>query len=105
MLTVPTQPLPYQTFQVTLGGQACTISLQQYAYGLFLTLSVGGVAIISNVICENLNRLVRDAYLGFVGDLAFLDTQGLGADPAYIGLGSRWVLLYFAPADLPGGEG
>ena len=54
------------------------------------------------MLCENLNVIVRDAYLGFIGDLAFYDTQGDTA-PVYTGLGSRYVLEYFAPSELPAG--
>jgi len=60
---------------------------------------VGGTTIISGVICENLNRIVRDAYLGFSGDFAWYDTQGT-SDPVYTGIGTRFVLLYLTPDDL-----
>jgi hypothetical protein len=39
---------------------------------------------------------VRDEYLGFIGDLAFFDTQGM-TDPDWTGLGSRYILGYFFP--------
>ena len=99
MQIIPTQALPSQTLQVQLGNQACTLSVFQFTYGLFATLLVGTAEIVVSAICQNGNRLVRDAYLGFAGDLAFVDTQG-ASDPVYTGLGSRWQLLYFAPADL-----
>ena len=57
---------------------------------------------IGGVIAGNLNVIVRSAYLGFVGDLAFIDTQG-SDDPVYTGLGARWILTYFAPSELPAG--
>ncbi len=53
----------------------------------------------ASAICENGNRLVRDAYLGFSGDLAVVDTQG-ASDPVYTGLGTRYQMVYLAPADL-----
>jgi hypothetical protein len=99
MQTIPLQALPNQTMQVQLGTQNCTLSVFQFAYGLFATLLVGATGIVVSAPCQNGNRLVRDAYLGFSGDLAFVDTQG-SADPVYTGLGTRWQLLYFAPADL-----
>jgi len=104
MLVVPLQPVASQTLQCQLGGQACTIEVAQNAFGLFTTLFVGSSLIISNVLSQNLNRIVRSLYLGFVGDLAFVDTEGTD-DPSYTGLGSRWQLLYLAPTDLPAGEG
>ncbi len=99
MQIIPTQALANQTLQVQLGNQACTVTIFQFAYGLFLTLLVGTQNIVVSQPCQNGNRLVRDAYLGFAGDLAVVDTQG-AADPVYTGLGTRWQLLYFAPADL-----
>lgn len=98
MQIVPTQPVANQSIQVQLDGQACTIYLQQLAYGLFIDLYVNNTLIIAGVICENLNRIVRNAYLGFLGDLAFCDTQGRD-DPVYTSLGSRWVLLYLTEAE------
>lgn len=103
MQIVPLSAQPNQTLQVQLNGQACTIDIIQMAYGLFLTLMVGDVPIIYNVICENRNRIVRSAYLGFSGDLCFFDTQG-NTDPIYTGLGdasARYQLVYLEPSELP----
>jgi hypothetical protein len=99
MQIVPLQPLPNQTMQVQLGNQACTIGIFQYAYGLFLSLSIGGQAIVSGQICENLVLMVREKYLGFSGDLTIIDTQG-SDDPNYTQLGSRFQLIWLEPADL-----
>ena len=81
-----------------LGGQSCNISVYQERYGLYLDLYVNGTFLLGGVICENLNRLVRSAYLGFTGDLTFYDTQGTD-DPHCTGLGGRFVLLYLEPGD------
>jgi hypothetical protein len=99
MLVVPLQALPNITLQCQLNEQACTISIQQYPAGLFLTLYVGGNLIIASVLCENLVKIVRDTYLGFVGDLVFVDTQGTG-DPVYTGLGTRYQLVYLTPSEV-----
>ena len=104
MLVVPIQALPNQQLQVQLGSQACTIELTQGGYCLFMNLYVSGTLIVAGAFCQNLNRIVRDLYLGFVGDICFIDTQGT-TDPVFTGLGSRYQLLYLAPADLPSGEG
>jgi hypothetical protein len=42
---------------------------------------------------------VRSAYLGFVGDLCFFDTQGT-EDPTSPGLGTRYLFVYLEAADL-----
>lgn len=104
---VPLQTIPNQTLQIQLEGQACTIDVFQYAYGLFFTLYVADTLIIASVLCQNLNRLVRDLYLGFSGDFVFFDTQGT-SDPVFGGLGgdtARFQLVYLLPSDLPAGEG
>jgi hypothetical protein len=63
---------------------------------------VNNVLILAGVICQNVNRIIRDAYFGFLGDFTFFDTQGgvTGSDPSYPGLGTRYVLLYLEVADL-----
>lgn len=99
MQIIPTKPIPNQTFNVTVGGQNCTLHIYQKAFGLFMDVSVANELIIGGVICENLNRIVRSAYLGFIGDFVFIDNQG-SSDPVYTGLGSRYSLAYVTPADI-----
>lgn len=99
MQVVPTQSLPNQSLQVQLANQACTLNVYQFRYGLFMDVYVGTTLIIGGVICENLNRIVRSTYLGFIGDFTFFDTLGTD-DPVYTGLGSRFVLIYLEASDL-----
>ena len=99
MQIVPIQSVPSQTLSVSLSGQTCRINVYQKSTGVFLDLYVNDVLIIGGVICENKNRIVRSLYLGFIGDLAFFDTQGTD-DPDYTGLGTRWLFLYLLPADI-----
>lgn len=99
MMDIPVNPVPAQQLNVTLNGQNCTIKVYQKSTGMFLDLYVSNALIIGGVICQSANRIVRSSYLGFLGDLAFFDTQG-DEDPIYTGLGSRWVLNYLEPADL-----
>jgi hypothetical protein len=90
---VPLQAIPNQTLQVQLAGQATTLNVYQTAYGLFVDVYLGTSLIIGGVIAENLNRIIRSLYLGYLGDFVFEDTQGT-QDPVYTGLGSRYVLRY-----------
>lgn len=99
MQVVPLVAVPSQKLQALLGGQVCQISVYQKSTGLFIDLYVNDVLIIGGVICQNDNRIVRSVYLGFIGDLAFTDTQG-SDDPDYTGLGTRWQLCYIEAADL-----
>jgi hypothetical protein len=91
--TLPVQPLPSQTFNATLGTQSCQVTLQQLATGLFISLVVNGAQVLSGYYCNDRVGLVRRAYLGFVGWLYFVDTQGT-QDPSYEGLGTRYILVY-----------
>lgn len=96
---VPTQPVPRQNLQCQLNGQAVTLDIYQLAYGLFIDVYVQDTLIIAGVICENLNRIVRSAYLGFIGDFVFVDTV-TATDPSYLELGTQHFLMYLDPADL-----
>lgn len=102
MMVIPLQAIASQVVNVPLVSQATRLNIYQKRTGLYIDVSVGGVSIVSGVIAQNANRIVRDAYLGFIGDLAFYDTQGL-EDPYYTGLGdsgARWFLAYLEVADL-----
>jgi hypothetical protein len=91
--TIPLTPVASQTFTVLLGNQNCKINIYQLSTGLFFDLNVGGNDIVNSMICLNLVGLVRETYLGFKGQLAFVDTKG-NDDPVYTGLGSRFQLVY-----------
>jgi hypothetical protein len=101
---IPLQALPSQSPEVQLGNQICQINVYQKLGAMYLDLYVNNALIIGGVICQNLNRIVRDLYLGFVGDVCFIDNQG-DTDPVYTGLGTRYSLLYLTPSDLPPGVG
>jgi hypothetical protein len=104
MQIVPLNANPNQTLTIGLNNQSCQIDVYQTPDALFLDLSVNNQMIIGGVICQNLNRIVRDLYLGFQGDLGFVDTQGV-SDPDYTGLGTRFQLIYLSPSDLQPGVG
>ena len=115
MQLIPIQDLLTQQVRVTVGSQNCLLNLYQLDNStvaandttevlplqvLYIDVYIGSTLIIGGVVCQNLNRTVRDAYLGLVGDFVFNDTQGAD-DPTSPGLGSRYQLIYLAPADLP----
>lgn len=105
MLIVPLQPVPSQLVNVTLNEQACQISVRQLGTGLFVDLYINDALVIGGVIAETSNVIVRSAYLGFSGDLAFIDVQPtpVPTDPFYSGIGTRFFLSYLAPSELPPG--
>jgi len=99
-LFVPLVAIPNQFLTVALGGQVVQLRVYQRTTGLFIDVSVSNVRIIGGVLCLDRNRIVRDAYLGFQGDFAFVDQQGT-QQPDYTGLGSRYLLVWYAPGELP----
>lgn len=99
-LIIPTQPLPAQVLEVLLETQAATIEIRQLSTGLYLNLLVSNVEIVGFVVCRNFDRIVRNRYLGFQGDLIFMDNTGQGRDPFYTGLGTDFSLVYIEASEL-----
>lgn len=93
MLQIPLQPVPSQQLQVVLGGQNCQIAVYLKGQHLYVDVNSNGVDISIAVIARDVIPLVPTAYLGFVGNLIFTDTQG-SSDPTFDGLGSRYQLVY-----------
>lgn len=99
MLYITVSDVPFQTINATLASQACTINLYQRRTGFYCDLYVNNSLVIGGVACHHLNKIVRDSYLGFTGDLTWQDTQGTD-DPTSPGLGSRWLFIYLETSDL-----
>lgn len=99
MLQVPITATPSQTLNVTLGGQNCQIAIRQNSTGVYLDLSVANAPVLQSALCLDRVKLVRHKYLGFIGSLAFVDTQGK-TDPDYSGFGARYQLVYVEASDL-----
>jgi predicted lipoprotein len=93
--TIPVQPVPSQTLNVTLSGQAVTLNIQSRSGVLYMDVISNGAAVLYGVACRNNSFVVINSYFGFIGDFQFQDTQGTD-DPVYGGLGGRYVLVYFA---------
>ena len=104
MLAIPLLAVPSQILNVSLANQAVQLAVYQKLSGLYMDVYVNNSLIIGGVICENINRIVRSVYLGFIGDLLFYDNQG-SEDPVYTGLGNRFSLIYLETTDLPNGVG
>lgn len=96
---IPVAAVPNQIEAVPLDGQSVIIQLNQRSSGLYMSVYMNGATIVLNVLCENENRIVRNAYLGFPGDFFFTDQQG-SDDPYYTGLGDRFQLIYIEEAEI-----
>jgi hypothetical protein len=99
MKTIPISATPSQKLSSVLGGQNCQLKVYQKTTGLYVDVYVNNAPIVQGAIARDRVRIVRHAYLGFVGDLAFVDTQGT-SDPISTGLGSRYSLIYLEASDL-----
>lgn len=99
MQIIPLQAVPNQSVKAQLSNQPCKIVIRQTLYGVFLDLYVNEVLLVAGAICQDRNRLVRSAYIGFAGDLMFEDLQGT-EDPTADGLGSRFQLVYLDASEL-----
>lgn len=91
--TIPLQSIPSQILSIQLANLPVKIQVYQKRTGLYLDLYVNDAPIVTGAICRDRVWIVREAYRGFVGDLAFIDTQG-ASDPEYSGLGSRYQLVW-----------
>ena len=106
MEVVPLNPVPSQTLTVILDTQQVQLTVRTMADGnLYMDIQSNGQEVVGYVLCQNLNRIVRDTYLGLEGDFMFIDNFGLGTDPVYTLLGTRYSLLYLSPFDLAPGIG
>jgi len=99
MRQIPLRAVPSQACSVVLGGQNCQVSVYQKSTGVFLDLLVNHAPVAMAVLCHDRVWLIRESYSGFIGDLAFIDTQGRD-DPDYTGFGGRFQLMYREEADL-----
>lgn len=112
MQVVPLSAVPAQLVSVNLNGQSVTLSVYQLGFppvaDLYCDLSAGGTPVVNCRRCRAYSGsaiesppflLLDSRYSGFEGDFLFVDTVG-DADPQASGLGARWQLLYFDPADL-----
>lgn len=99
MILIPVQAVANQTFAVSLAGQVAQMALRQNGASIYFNLSFNGEPIVVTKICRDRQRLLIDArYRGFIGDFAFVDTQGTD-DPFFTGLGSRYLFYYIGVSE------
>ena len=105
-IIVPTTEAPFQSITIALGGQAALINLYTKSINIpvqnpseistdpnpryentnpcFIDVYIGSGAtlIIGGVYVRQGWLIVRDTYLGFIGDLVVYDTTGAGESPS-----------------------
>jgi len=94
MQTIPLQAVPNQTLTSLVNNQSLNINVYDKASNLYIDIFLNGDLIVSNVICRDLAPIICREYLGFNGNLMFVDNQG-NSDPVYTELGTRYQLVYF----------
>lgn len=100
MLQIPLIVAPSQQLGVSLAGQNVQLAVYQRNTGLYCDVGLNGAVVKTAILCLNGMRLLEDSqYLGFVGDLVFIDTQG-GNDPDWRKFGTRYQMLYLEASDL-----
>lgn len=99
MQTIPVLAVKSQKLTVELNGQSIRLNIYQLTTGLFMDVYLNDTAIVTGVICQHGNNVVRDTYRGLVGDFAWFDTEGTD-DPYYARIGSRWTLNYLEPSEI-----
>ncbi|HEN3521593.1 TPA: hypothetical protein ACPZRI_000054 [Yersinia enterocolitica] len=88
-----------QSIFITLEGQSCLIRIIQRDSSIYMDLTVNGDPILQGIPCLYANKIVRYKYLGFRGDLFFLDNEGQ-SDPQWNGLADRFPLYFITEAEL-----
>jgi hypothetical protein len=100
MEQIPITSVSNQTLFTTLNSQSCQINIRQRITGVYLDLFVGNEPVQLAIYGRNMTPMIVDQGLGFTGDLMWIDTLGLNADPVWYGLGTQFALVYLLPSDL-----
>lgn len=98
MILIPLQNIPNQTVNINLNEQNTFIHLYYTTTGLYIDLRINDSAIFDGIKCRDRTGLKLYKYLGFNGQLIFIDTAG-NLDPLPDGLGSRWHLYYLTESE------
>lgn len=99
MLAIPLIQTPSQILNVPIGTGVFQINVYQKSTGVYIDVLQSGTLLIGGVLCLDRNLIFRGSYLGFPGDLAFVDNQA-NNDPDYTGFGTRYQLVYLDDNDL-----
>ena len=93
MVEIPLSATPSQITKTVLSGQNVQLAIYQKSQGLFVDVNVDGVDFVVAVVARDLVPMVCREYMGFIGNLLFVDNLG-NTDPEYSGLGNRHSLIY-----------
>jgi len=88
-----------QTITTILADQPCRMRFVQRESGIYIDLYKNDIPVLMGVPCLYATKIVRYSYLGFVGDLFFLDIEGED-NPYWDGLGDRFRFYYLEESDV-----
>lgn len=106
---------PIQTVNVTLYQQDVSIKLYQMPSMMYIDVTSDGKVLVLGIPCASFTKLIRYSYLGFQGDLFFVDYDSTAKPietvmlngveinteaPNFSQLGTRFDLYYFSPDDM-----
>lgn len=75
------------------------MSIYQSGGKIYADVTVDTSPVVTGVLCHNLDPIICRQYVGFLGNLVFVDTEG-AADPEFSGIGARWQLVYMTETEL-----
>ena len=90
---IPLDALPNQSFSVDIGDKNVELEFITRGVFMYMNLKVNEEEKLNGIICLNNTNLLLYKTSGLSGKLYFKDTQG-DLDPAFFGLGKRWILIY-----------
>jgi hypothetical protein len=102
-LIVPLIPAPVQTTSLLLNGARVKLNVYYKYTGLFIDVFINDAPLLYGILCQYNNPIIRDTYLGFPGELVWIDTFGTQADPTYQGIGGQFCLAFFYPGEYGNG--
>lgn len=82
-----------QVINTPVGNAVATFALSQKGGSLFADVALAGNTVAAGVAILDGVPIINNAYSGFPGDVAIVDTQG-STKPNYTGLGSRYQLVW-----------
>jgi hypothetical protein len=98
MIQISISPIPSQDFTCVLADQYCRVWLYQRESYLYMDLWVGLKTVCRGAVCQYGADVLQSRSIDFKGTLHFYDFLGK-SKPHYLGLGSRWPLLYVPEGD------
>ena len=90
-MNIPLADVAAQKLTVVLNNQNISLTLYQKSTGFYCDIALNDKLALAGVICQDMNRIIRNSYFGINTDFVFYDIHGSN-DPSYPGIGTRYLL-------------